>query len=54
MERNLPDGPPKALGRHFSDNLCAVLAVAGLQRENCVAGRVSRIGILPSGLIDSR
>lgn len=38
MERNLPDGSPKALGHYFSDNLCAVLAVAGKQRENGAAG----------------
>ena len=49
--KNLPDGPFKVLGHHFSGNLCAVLAVAGLQRENCAAGRVSRIGVLLSGLI---
>lgn len=38
MEKNQPDGSPKALGHHFSDNLRAVLAVAGKQRENGTAG----------------
>lgn len=41
MDRNLPDGPPKALGQYFSDNLCAVLAVAGKQRDNGTAGPIT-------------
>ncbi|MDF5852381.1 helix-turn-helix transcriptional regulator [Pseudomonas aeruginosa] len=41
MDRNLPDGPPKALGQYFSDNLCAVLAVAGKPRDNGTAGPIT-------------
>lgn len=41
MERNLPDGSPKALGHHFSDNLRAVLAVAGKPRGNGTAGPIT-------------
>ena len=41
MDRNLPDGSTKALGRHFSENLCSVLAVAGKQRDNGAPGPIT-------------
>ncbi|HHW1647737.1 TPA: helix-turn-helix domain-containing protein [Pseudomonas aeruginosa] len=38
MDRSSPDGPPMPLGRYFSENLSAVLAVAGKERENRSVG----------------
>ena len=41
MESRFSERPPKALGSYFSENLRAVLAVAGKQRDNGAPGPVT-------------
>lgn len=41
MDSHLPAAPTKTLGQHFSENLNAVLAVGGKQRESGRPGPVT-------------
>lgn len=41
MENRESEAPAKRLGRHFSENLSAVLAVAGQQRDNGAPGPIT-------------
>ncbi len=41
MERRFSENPPKPLGRYFSENLSAVLAVGGKQRDDGAPGPIT-------------